>query len=187
MKFKKTLAGIILTPFILYSGLIVYNMAVMSAEVIILCSLGEGSIRIPSKICEYYLFNLRDMKKDVEEMASKGGLSFILSPSNPNDKYKLAEFYIDNGLDVDGVNHYGIEDMPTPDLTPLHSATIDNDLPSVKFLEGHGADIYKRSKLLNEMTPLEYAREKSLKDSATDRSAIVKYLTGAENSRPPPL
>jgi len=152
------------------AGLIAYDMSKMDAETIILCSLDEGGIRIPSKLCEYYLLNYRDHKKDVNELASGAGLSFILTADN-EEKYKIADSFIAYGLGVDGINHYG-----KYNLTPLHSAVLSNDVEMVKFLLIKGASLDIKPPSIN-MTPLEFAESLQKKEPSVDRSQIIQILS----------
>ncbi len=169
MKVRITAATIILFLVGVF-GLMVYDISEMDSETLILCASGEGGILIPSKICEYYMVNHRIIKNDIEELASGAGLIFILNGENKEKKYKIAEFFISNGLDVNGVNHYGNDN-----LTPLHGAVLINDAELVNFLLKHGADISIRPPSIN-MTPLELARLLQENEPSVDRSKIIQAL-----------
>lgn len=151
-------------------GLMVFDITEMDSESMILCTSNEGGIFIPSKVCEYYMFNYRDITKDVEELTKGSGLVFILNGKNKEKKYKIAEFFILKGLDVNGVNHYG-----DYNLTPLHGAVLSNDVGMVKFLLKHGADIKIKPASIN-MNPLEFAQSLQKKEPSVDRSKIIKLL-----------
>lgn len=167
MKIKIT-AGIIL----LISGVVgltSYDLSNMDTETIILCSSNEGGILIPGKICEYYMYNHRNIKEDVEQLASGASLAFILN-GNSEKKYKIAEFFISNGLDVNGVNHYG-----DYNLTPIYSSVLLNDVVMAEFLLKHGADLRIKPPSVN-MNPLEFARSLQEKVPSVDRSKILELL-----------
>ena len=116
------------------AGFMIFNLTKMNTGTIIMCADNDGGIRIPSQVCEYYLHNHRDIKKDVDELASGAGLSFILNGSSKEKKYKIAEFFIENGLDVNGVNHYGDYNLP-----PIFDAISFNDAELARFLIKHGS------------------------------------------------
>ena len=151
-------------------GLMAYDVSHMNSETIILCASNEGGILIPGKACEYYMFNHRAIKNDIDELASGAGLSFILSGHNNEKKYQIAEFFIANGLDVNGINHYG-----DYNLTPLHSAVLLNDIEMVQFLLKHNADVNIKPPSIN-MTPLEFALSLQEKEPSVDRSKIQQVL-----------
>lgn len=169
MKVKITVGAII---FFLVGtfGLMVYDVSKMDSESLILCALDEGGILVPSELCEYYMFNYRAIKNDIEELASGAGLIFILNGENKEKKYKFAKFFILNGLDVNGVNHYGEDN-----LTPLHGAVLINDVELVNFLLKHGADINIKPPSIN-MTPLELARLLQENEPSVDRRKVVQAL-----------
>ncbi len=152
-------------------GLMLYDVKEMNSETIILCASNDGGILIPSKVCEYYIYNYRDIKKDIEELSSGGGLAFILNGKNNKIKYKLAEFYILNGLNINGVNNFG-----NYNITPIHGAVLFNDVEMVEFLLKHGANVKIKPESIN-MTPLEFAISLQGKEPAINREKIIKILT----------
>jgi len=170
MKLKITV-GIFLLSLIGTFGLMLYNISQMDSETMILCAENEGKILIPSQACEYYMYNLRNVKKDVKELSNGAGLSFILNGNNKEKKYKIAAFFISNGLDVNGINHYG-----DYNLTPIYGAVLLNDVEMAKFLLKHGADLNTKLPSIN-MTPLEFARSLQEKEPSVDRNEILEFLS----------
>lgn len=152
-------------------SLMLYDVSKMNTETIVLCASNEGGILIPSKACEYYLYNHRNIKTDVKEIFNGAGLSFILGSENTETKYKIAQFFITNGLDVNGINHYG-----EYNLTPIHAAVLFNDVRMVNFLLKNGASLNIKPHSLN-MTPLEFGLTLQKKEPSIDRRKIIKILT----------
>jgi hypothetical protein len=152
-------------------GLMLHSLSQMNSETIILCASNEGGIPIPSQLCEYYLFNHRDIRKDVDELSRGAGLIFILNGSNEEKKYKIAEFFIAHGLDVNGINHYGDHNF-----TPIYGAILLNNVNMLRFLLKHDADLSIQPPEIN-MTALEFARSLQIKEPAIDRSKILAILS----------
>lgn len=150
-------------------GLVGYDLSKMDTETIVLCSSNEGGILIPSKICKYYLFNYRDIKKDVSELSDGAGLSYILNGSN-NVKYEIAEYFISNGLDVNGINNYG-----EYNLTPIYGAILLNDVKMANFLLHHGADQSLEPPSIH-MSAQEFCQFLQGKDSSVDRGEMLSIL-----------
>jgi hypothetical protein len=150
-------------------GLVSYDVSRMDTETIILCSSNEGGVLIPSKVCRYYLFNYRDIKKDVGELSDGAGLSYILNGDN-DTKYEIAEYFISNGLDVNGINNYG-----QYNLTPIYGAILLNDVKMAKFLMRNGADLSIDPPSIK-MSALEFCKFLQEKDSSVDRSDMLKLL-----------
>lgn len=169
MRLKFT-ASIALLSLVGISGLMINDVSRMNPETLILCTLNEGGILIPRKLCEYHMYNYRDIKSDVDKLSSGSGLSFILEGKNKIKKYEIAEFYISNGLDVNSVNHAG-----GYDITPLHGAVLDNDIDMARFLLNHGASKSIKAPTIN-MTPVELANSLQEKEPNVDRSKIIKIL-----------
>lgn len=161
--------------FLALTGLMIFDMSRMDIESLILCSTKEGGIRIPSKLCEYYMLNYRMNKRDIEELSKGAGLEYILNGEN-SKKYEIAEIFILNGLDVNGINHYSDRDV-----TPLHAAVIYNDLERVKFLIRHGADMHIKSEGYG-MTAIELAKELHGENGKENRSEIIQVLSDADNT-----
>lgn len=118
---KSGLAGIALIAGAVF-GYMVLDMSQMSMVTLIQCSAGEGGIRIPSELCEYYMKNHRGDQADMEELAI-GGLDPILNLQN-SKKYEIAAFFIAKGMDVNGINHYYFASQTTSRrCTPACSTT----------------------------------------------------------------
>lgn len=160
-----------------YLALMTYAVATMSITDLVLCSASQGGIRIPSRLCEYYLKNHRGDKADMEELAI-GGLDPILNLDDPKKKYALAAYFIAKGLDVNGVNHYAYGEPG--DLTPLHASVLYNDPERAQFLLAHGADASIKSKRHGDVTPLALAKRLQQKRPHEDRSAIIRILSDAK-------
>lgn len=157
-----------------------YDMSTMRIEVLILCSANEGSIRIPSSLCKYYMINHRITDSDIQQLREGAGLEYILNGTNP-DKYEVAEIFIARGLDVNGVNHY-IARLEDKGMTPLQGAVVGNDVPSVKFLLKQEASLDITG--YRGMTALELARKRhKANDEFLDNSEIIKILSDASNTK----
>jgi hypothetical protein len=169
MNLKEITASIVVLLVAGIVGLTTYDLSNMDAEAIILCASDEGGIRMPGKICEYYLYNHRNVKADVEQIASGAGLAFILNGGSEK-KYKIAEFFLSNGLDVNGVNHYG-----DYNLTPIYGSVLLNDVEMARFLLGQGADLRVRPPSVN-MNPLEFGQSLQENDPTVDRRKVLELL-----------
>jgi len=172
MKIKIFFGFIALVP-VTILGLMLYDMKTMNIEVLILCSSNQGGIRIPSKLCNYYMVNFRIDEDDIKELSEGAGLEFILNGQNPI-KYQIAETFISRGLDVNGVNNYS-----SRDLTPLHAAVLYNDAEVIRFLISQGANVHRRSKGYYGMTPLELAEKLHEEEGLHNRSKIITILSDA--------
>lgn len=157
-------------------GLALYAMTAMSINELIQCSAGEGGIRLPSAVCEYYMKTYRTDAEDMKALAV-GGLDPILNLSNTEKKYELAAFFIQRGLDVDGVNHYHYG-RPS-DATPLHLSALYNDPERARFLLEHGADVTAISEFHGGRTPLELANQLQQLRPEEDRSRLIRLLSAA--------
>jgi len=177
-KILKVIFGSIGGIFLTIAGLMVYVMTEMKMEYLILCSENEESIRIPSSLCKYYLVNYRMNEKDINELREGAGLDYILTVGGAG-KYELAKLFLAKGLDVDGVNHYTEAPPNDKKFTPLQSAVVMNDVPRVKFLIEHGADLHITGD--KGMTALEYAKKLHKAGSERqDRTEIIQILSDAE-------
>ncbi|MEJ2682395.1 MAG: ankyrin repeat domain-containing protein [Gammaproteobacteria bacterium] len=166
----KAIGVVALLSLVSLIGLVSYDVSRMDTETIVLCSSNEGGILIPSKVCKYYLFNYRDIKKDVSELSDGAGLSYILNGAN-DTKYEIAEYFISNGLDVNGINNYG-----DYNLTPIYGAILLNDVKMAKFLMRNGADLNIEPPS-TKMSALEFCRLLQEKDSSVDRGEMLKVLS----------
>lgn len=155
--------------------LVSYDMSKMDIEDLILCSVNEGGIRIPGKLCQHYMLNHRIDEKDIKKLSKGAGLDYILNLQTP-DKYEIAKVFIAKGLDINGINHYNDKD-----ITPLHASVLYNDLERVKFLLTQGANIRIRSKGYG-MTALELAKRLHDEHGKENRDEMIKVLFSAGNS-----
>lgn len=156
-------------------GLMVYDMSRMEMAHLIMCSTGQGGIRIPSGFCEYYMKQYRGDAKDMEELAI-GGLDPILNIESKK-KYEIAKFFVAKGLDVNGINHYG----DPRHVTPLHASVLYNDVERAKFLLDHGADpnIKIQSRSYRDMTALDLAKALQQERPEEDRRELIHLLSTA--------
>ncbi|MBL1277863.1 MAG: hypothetical protein COB30_017420 [Ectothiorhodospiraceae bacterium] len=177
---KKIVFGGIGGIFLIYVGLMLHVMTDMEIEHLILCSENQGGIRIPSSLCKYYLVNYRMNEKDIKELSEGVGLNYILYVEGKNStEYELAKLFLAKGLDVDGVDHYTAAPPNDKKFTPLQSTVVMNDVPRIKFLIEHGADLQIRGDV--GMTALEYAKKIHKAGSERqDRTEIIQILSDAE-------
>lgn len=159
-----------------YIGSMIYAMSQMSMLHLIMCSAGEGGTRIPNRLCEHYMKTYRGDETDMEELAI-GGLDPILNGESKK-KYEIAAFFIAKGLDVNGVNHYS--SRGPGDVTPLHASVLYNDPERAKFLLDHGADVNRKSKSYDNMTPLQLAQAMQKKRPREDRGELIRLLSQSE-------
>lgn len=150
-------------------GLVFYTLNDMSIEQLIMCSSNEGGIHLPGDLCEYYMFEHRMTEKDIATLQSGAGLDYILNSESPN-KYHIATAFIEQGLDVNGINNYG-----SNDITPLHGAVLLNDVDRATFLLDQGADKTLQSEGYG-MTALELAQHLQGKGDE-DLTAMIALLS----------
>ena len=173
---KKILAVSILSLATLVTITLGYVLHRMTIQELILCSEGQGGIRIPEGLCSTYLFHFRGTPNDISSLSEGAGLSFILNdPENSQKKYRIATFLIHKGLDVNDINHYGGDGF-----TPLHSAVVSNELPDVKYLLQMGANIELKDDHYR-MTPLELGKHLQALNPKIDRSAVIDVLENAHH------
>jgi len=170
-------SGLIALCFVGFLALMVNNMTRMNIEVLILCSEGESGILVPGSLCRSYLRHYRGTEADIQRLQQGAGLDYILDGQH-EDRYALAEFFIDRGLSVNAVNQYSERG-----LTPLHSAVLHNDPERARFLLDHGADRHQASEGYG-MTPLELARELH-GEGQEDRSELITLLSETDQAGTP--
>ncbi len=172
---KKIFFGGVGGIFLTIAGLMLYVMSTMEMKVLISCSANEGGIRIPGNLCHYYMVNYRINEKGIKELSDGAGLDYILNGESPKN-YELAKIFLANGLDVNGINHYG-----SNGATPLQAAVLYNDVKRVKFLLEYGADLHITG--AGGMTALEIARKFHKEESKLEnRSEIIRILSDAGNT-----
>jgi len=179
-KILKIVFGSIGGIFLIYVGLMFYDMTEMEIEVLILCSENQGGILIPSSLCHYYMLNYRINEKDIKKLSEGAGLDYVLGVEGRNStEYELAKLFLAKGLDVDGVSHYTAAPPNDIKITPLQGAALSNDVQSVKFLIEQGANLQIRGEL--GMTALEYAKKTHKAGSKfRDNREIIQILSDAE-------
>ena len=173
----KWIVGAFASSIVLVMVLMAYALSSMSMYTLVLCSVGEGGIRIPALVCETHMRLFRSSESDIEELRY-GGLDPVLNMKDER-KYEIARFLIENGLQVDEPNQYGNEDS---DATPLHLSVLYNDPKRAGFLLDQGADPDAKSTSFDGMTPLELARHFQSTENDRDYQAIIEVL-GSRASR----
>jgi ankyrin repeat protein len=164
-----------------YYSLALYVLVTSGIDYVLITSLHPENNRLPPKFAEFYLFNFRGDKDDLDVLKSLNGLSFILNDtSKPRDEaFKYVSFFLEKGFDINSVGFDG--------FTALHAAIIFNQPKDVAFLLERGADInvrvgYRRVYEKPEknsffgMNAIELAHHFSKKGNQ-DRSEIDKLLT----------
>lgn len=170
---RKTVVSVLATITILLSliiGSMVYHMANMSIEHLVLCSIGETGTRIPVPVCSKYMETFRTTVADINEMENWGGISYILGAQSDR-KYAIAEIFIAAGLDINGEDHYA-----EGGVNAAHAAVLVNNIVDLEFLIKHGMNLELKSSQLNNMTPLELAINLQKKHPKIDRSRVIQIL-----------
>lgn len=152
-------------------GLVFYTLNDMDIEQLIMCSANEGGFRLPGELCEFYMLQYRMTDADITSLQNGAGLDYILNSDSPK-KYSVATAFIKHGLDVNGINNYG-----NNDITPLHGAVLLNDVDRATFLLSQGADKTLKSEGYG-MTPLELA--KHLRDKGDESLAAMIALLSSK-------
>lgn len=165
------IVGILLALTLATGGLIGFGLSTMTIEELVICTFEETDCVMPSGIFNRYLKLFRVDSEDIRELQDGAGLSFVLGGKDPV-KYELAALFLEKGLDIEGVNHYGMADSEY--LTPLQAAVAMNNTDDVAFLLSHGAD----ARVLNRdgLTLLELARLQQRKIPVYDYSAVIALL-----------
>ncbi len=177
---KKIVFGGITGVFLTIVGLMFYAITQMEMVHLMLCSTNQGSTRIPSSFCKYYLVNYRTNEQGIKELSEGGGLDVILNIEEDAAEYELAKLFLAKGLDVNGVNHYTAASPNDKKMTPLQAAVVHNDVRRVKFLLEYGADL--RLTGYKGMTALEYAKKLHKAGSERqDRTEIIQIISKYPN------
>ncbi|MBB1320383.1 MULTISPECIES: ankyrin repeat domain-containing protein [Shewanella] len=132
MRFK-VLLGCVFITIILYSLGAIYSLENSRVEDVVLCSVEDNTHYIPNSFCEFYLFNFRLTKQDLDELQSASGIAFLFSISNQKKKYVYLDKFIENGASVNSKSE--IDGLP-----PLHAAILLNDKKLVEYLLSKGSD-----------------------------------------------
>ncbi|WP_075178745.1 ankyrin repeat domain-containing protein [Neptunomonas phycophila] len=172
MYFKLLLGAVL----IFFAAIVItFNaLATLTVQRLILCATDNSQSTIPSAVCKYYLENHGIDGEAVRDLQAGAGLEFILNIESPS-RFELAERFIEQGLDVNGINHYSSQNS-----APLHAAIMYGDLDSVKFLIAKGALLSVKNK--SGETALQLA-ERLFDQNNLNGQAIISQLTLAE-SRP---
>ena len=167
----KLIAGtlLLLTVFVV---LLVYAVSSMTVQRLILCATDNSQSAVPSAVCKYYLENHGIDGEAVRDLQAGAGLEFILNIESPS-RFELAERFIEQGLDVNGINHYSSQNS-----APLHAVIMYGDLDSVKFLIAKGALLSVKNK--SGETALQLA-EWLFDQNNLNGQAIISQLALAES------
>ena len=167
---KKTLFIIIPLSFlILYSITAAYSLSESNVEDIIICSTNDDTHYIPNKGCEFYLFNFRTSKNDIQYLESGSGLAFLFGIKDINKRYIYLDHFLSKGMSIDTQSN--IDGLP-----PLHSAILLNDLKLVKYLIEKGVNTMQTERNY-ELTPLSFLQKLNENNDFIDRAPIENFLT----------
>lgn len=148
----------------------------MPIQRLLLCATGESDSAYPSGLCRAYMMAFRVTEQDVRDLERGAGLEFILNLSS-QDKYNIADAFIAEGLDIDGVNHFSGKA-----LTPLQAAVLYGDLRRVHYLIHNGAQVDLEN--IEGMTALDLAR-KAHKNNPQDQVMLeILNLLSQASSEP---
>jgi len=175
MVIKKIFFGGLGSIFLATASLMLYAMTQMDMVHLMLCSTNQGGTQIPSSLCKYYLINYRINEKGIKELSEGGGLDVVLNVENNATEYELAKLFLANGLDINGINHYG-----GIGPTPLQGAVANNDVPRLKFLIAQGADLHNTGGM--GMTALALAIKLHKETKLHNRSEIIRLLSEADHT-----
>lgn len=170
MYLKLLLGGV--SIFVALIVIMFYTVAAMTAQRLILCATDNSQSAVPRAVCKYYLENHGIDGEAVRDLQAGAGLEFILNIESPS-RFELAERFIEQGLDVNGINHYSSQNS-----APLHAAIMYGDLDSVKFLIAKGALLSVKNK--SGETALQLA-ERLYDQNNLNGQAIISQLTLAES------
>tara|TARA_B100000676_G_C18009619_1_gene805891 strand:- start:724 stop:1248 length:525 start_codon:yes stop_codon:yes gene_type:complete len=165
-KYMKVIISTVLCIMIAIIAIPYSQLRSMPLESLIICASNEGGIRIPAKVCEIYLHSGRNIQEDIVNLNQNDGLTFILHGKNAI-KYDIAQFYIDNGLDINSLSK-------TTNLTPLYDAVLLNDIENMSFLLENNASLSIPS-YRKHPTAIDYA-EALQKNDNIDRMDIIRLL-----------
>ncbi|MBN4080607.1 ankyrin repeat domain-containing protein [Beggiatoa alba] len=130
---KKFVISFFIIASISITGTMTYAIKTLTINELIICTSNNEAFYIPQAVCEYYLINYRGSKEDIHDLENGNGLSFVANIDDLDKRYKLMDYFISKGLDVNGVSKID-------GLTPLHSAILLNDPDLVQYLLSKRAD-----------------------------------------------
>ncbi len=129
----------------------------------------------PKDFCERDFQKIAERKADVADLQSQGGLVHIFErEAQLADPYGCADFYLEQGLDIDAVDPREDHDK----LTGLFFAIQRNDPKMVSFMIDHGADLNKRAGKSNTRA-MGYAYYLALNDQRINRNEVIGILDSA--------
>ena len=146
LKIKKILLVSSLSAVLISSSIAIYALESMNIEYLISYADNNGNgttdANLFNDISKFYLENFRTTENDIQQLQNNTGIEFILNGSN-DYKYQTAEIFLDNGLDINGINH-----SSDRNINALHSAVLLKNTDNVLFLLKHGIDINAKTKIL---------------------------------------
>jgi len=145
---KKYLISLAAAISVCMMSLIIYAMETFSIEELIICSTSSEATFIPQDVCEFYLTHYRADEDDIHDLTQGAGLSFVAATENHKKRYRLLDYFLAKGLDVNSISQ-------NDGLTPLHSAILLNDVELVQYYLSKGADPLKVDRD-NRMTAYQY-------------------------------
>lgn len=126
----------------------------------------------PKDFCARDFQKVAERKADVADLQSQGGLVHIFErEAQLADAYGCADFYLEQGLDIDAVDPREDHDK----LTGLFFAIQRNDPKMVRFMIDHGADLEKRAGKSNTKA-MGYAYYLALQDQRINRNEVIGIL-----------
>lgn len=177
-KVKKILVVSSLSIVVIFSSIMVYSLQTMHIENLISHAYNNGhdaeKADIFTDLSKFYLENFRIAEDDVQQLQADAGITFILGGSN-DYKYQIAEAFLKEGLDINGINHSSYNK-----LNALHSAVLLGDKGSVLFLLEHGINL--NAKTEEGFTALDWAIKMQESDPTEKRDEIIQILETAINS-----
>ncbi|KXO09234.1 ankyrin domain protein [Moritella sp. JT01] len=135
---------------------------------------GSTDANLFNDASKFYLEHFRTTENDIQQLQQNSGIEFILNGSN-DYKYQTAEIFLENGLDINGVNHFS-----NRNINALHSAVLLKNKDNVLFLLKHGIDINAKTK--NGFTALDWARKIYDKTPTKELNAIIQILEIESNT-----
>lgn len=165
MKFKMVAAAITIVGI---ASLLVYQIISMPVERLILCAANESDSLYPAKICNFVLVHSRTGTDDINSLQAGAGLDFILNLESQN-KYEISDLFLQNGLDVDGVNNFNQKKV-----TPLQASVVYEDLKRVEYLLTNGADVHLKNS--DGLTALDLANRKINTNNPSDEIVKIHSL-----------
>ncbi|MEI8620829.1 hypothetical protein P4S66_08130 [Pseudoalteromonas sp. B129b] len=172
---KKLTIYLLLLLSVGYSSVALYSLINSDIEDVIICGTNNNTHYIPSDACEYFLFNYRSGKDDIESLESGAGLAFLFEIKDIDKRDAYIEHFISKGIKVNTLSHID-------GLSPLHSAILLNDFGLVQLLIGKGASITIKEKA-HGLTPLEFIHKLRENNAQINRQLISEFLLSISNNK----